>query len=78
MAVAIAYVLDHCEQFAARSETASAYARKQFSIESMVDRHLELYGNVLDQKRPRRRHTALRVPLNAVLKVGVSLICATK
>jgi glycosyltransferase involved in cell wall biosynthesis len=78
LAAAITKVLDHYEQFAARSETASAYAKKQFSIESMVDRHLELYANLLDQKRPRRRHTALRVPLNAVLKVGVSLICATK
>jgi glycosyltransferase involved in cell wall biosynthesis len=78
LAAAITNVLDHYEQFAARGETASAYAREQFSIESMVDRHLGLYANLFDQKGPRRRHSAFRGPLNAVLKVGVSLLCATK
>jgi glycosyltransferase involved in cell wall biosynthesis len=78
LAAAISHVLDHYEQFTARSEAASAYAREQFSVESMVDRHLDLYADLLDQKGPRRRHSAFRVPLNVVLKVGVSLICATK
>jgi D-inositol-3-phosphate glycosyltransferase len=78
LATAIAYVLDHYDQFAARSETASAYARKQLSIEAMVDRHIELYADLLEKKGPRRRHTRLRIPVNAVLKMGVSLICATK
>jgi glycosyltransferase involved in cell wall biosynthesis len=78
LATAILYVLDHYEQFAERGAPASAYAKGQFSIESMVDRHLELYANLLDQKGPRRRHTAFRAPVNAVLKLGVSLICATR
>jgi glycosyltransferase involved in cell wall biosynthesis len=78
LAAAISQVLDHYVHFDAQSRVASAHAREQFSIENMVDRHLELYANLLDQKGPRRRHTALRVPLNAVLKMGVSLICATK
>ena len=78
LAAAISYVLDHYQQFAAQSEIATAYARERFSIETMVDRHLELYAHLLDQKGPRRRHSAFRVPLNAVLKMGGSLICATK
>jgi glycosyltransferase involved in cell wall biosynthesis len=78
LATAISQVLDHYEQFTARSEAASAYAKERFSVESMVDRHLELYADLLDRKGPRRRHSAFRVPLNVVLKVGVSLICATK
>jgi teichuronic acid biosynthesis glycosyltransferase TuaC len=78
LATAISYLLDHYEQFAARSATASAYAKGQFSIENMVDRHLELYASLAGQRRPRRRHTGLRAPVNAVLKMGVSLLCATK
>jgi glycosyltransferase involved in cell wall biosynthesis len=78
LAAAITYMLDHYGRFSARSEAASSYAREQFSIESMVHRHLELYTRLLDQKDPRRRHTVFRAPLNAVLKMGVDLICATK
>jgi glycosyltransferase involved in cell wall biosynthesis len=78
LAAAITFMLDHYEQFAARSEAARAYARQQFSIESMVDRHLELYADLLNQKGSRRRHTPFRIPVNAILKMGVSLICATK
>ena len=78
LAAAIACVLDHYKQFAAQSEPASAYARQRFTIEAMVDRHLELYADLLDKKGPRRRHTPFRVPINAVLKMGVNLICATK
>jgi glycosyltransferase involved in cell wall biosynthesis len=78
LAAAITCVLDHYEQFAAQSESASAYAKQQFAIETMVDRHLELYADLLEKKGPRRRHTPFRVPLNTVLKMGVSLICTTK
>ena len=78
LAVAIVYMLDNYEQFATRSETASAFAREQFSIENMVDRHLELYANLLDQKGSRRRHATFRVPINSLLKMGVGLICAMK
>jgi glycosyltransferase involved in cell wall biosynthesis len=78
LATAISYVLDHYEIFAARSGAASTYAREQFSIKNMIDRHLELYATLLDCKGPRRRHAALKVPLNSVLKMGVSLRCAMK
>jgi glycosyltransferase involved in cell wall biosynthesis len=78
LAHAIAYMLDHYDEFATQSESASAYAKAKFSIESMVDRHLELYANLLERKGARRRHTAFRFPVNVVLKMGVSLICATK
>jgi glycosyltransferase involved in cell wall biosynthesis len=75
---AVAYLLGHYEHFAARSESASTYARQQFSIESMVSRHLELYTSLLNQEGPRRRQTAFRVPMNVALNMGVNLICATK
>jgi glycosyltransferase involved in cell wall biosynthesis len=78
LAAAITCVLDHYDQFAAQCETASAYAKQQFSIEAMVDRHLELYADLLEKKGGRRRHTPFRIPVNAMLKMGVSLICATK
>src|ERR1700733_3748792 len=78
MAEAISYMLGHYEQFAVRSEAASAYASRQFSIESMVNRHCELYGDLLENKGPRRRHRPFRVPVNAVLKMGISVLCATK
>jgi glycosyltransferase involved in cell wall biosynthesis len=78
LAAAISHVLDHYEHFDAQSRSASAYAQKQFSIESMIDRHEELFVSLLEKRGPRRRHTAFRVPVNAVVKMGVSLICATK
>jgi glycosyltransferase involved in cell wall biosynthesis len=78
LANAISYMLDHYDQFAAQSETASAYAKQKYSIKAMVDRHLELYADLLEKKGPRRRHTPFRIPVNAILRMGVSLICATK
>jgi D-inositol-3-phosphate glycosyltransferase len=78
MADAISFMLEHYDEFAGRSEAASAYASRRFSIEGMVDRHCELYANLLENKGPRRRHRTLHIPVNAVLKIGISLICATK
>jgi len=78
LAAAVTYMLEHYEQFAARGDATSAYARRRFSIENMVDRHLELYGDLLAKRGPRRRHKAFGVPLNAVLKMGINLICAMK
>jgi glycosyltransferase involved in cell wall biosynthesis len=78
LAAAITFVLDHYEKFAARGQAGSAYARERFSVERMIDEHLELYAHLLDQKGPRRRRTAFRVPVNAAVRVGVRVICATK
>jgi glycosyltransferase involved in cell wall biosynthesis len=78
LAAAISYVLDHYDRFAARTEATSWYAREQFSSASMVDRHLELYVKLLTLKEPRRRHSGFRMPLNAVMKIGVDLLCAMK
>lgn len=78
LAAAIRQVLDHYEQFAARGEAMSQYARQRFSAEGMVDRHLELYTELANRKGARRRHVAFRMPLNAVLKMGLDLACATK
>lgn len=78
LAAAISHVFNHYEQFTGESERASLYARERFSIKSMVDRHLELYANLLGQRGPRRRHKAMRAPVNAALKLGVKVICTTK
>ena len=78
LVAAISHVIDHYERLAAQSEAASVYARERFSIKNMVDRHLELYTNLLRRNGPRRRHTPLCIPVNAVMQVGVGLICATK
>jgi glycosyltransferase involved in cell wall biosynthesis len=78
LAATIMEVLDNYGQFASRGETASAYARRQFSIESMVDRHLELYADALGKLGQRRRRAPRHIPAHAILRMGVKLICATK
>lgn len=81
LAAAISQVIEHYDQFANQGEAMSREARKRFSIENMVDRHLELYTRLLDQPGARRRHSALRAfraPMNAAVNVGVALLCAIK
>jgi len=78
LGAAITCMFDRYEHFAAQSESASTYAKQRFAIEAMVDRHLELYADLLNKKGPRRRHKLFRVPIDAALKMGISLICATK
>jgi len=78
LASAISHVLDNYDWFAAQSARASAYASERFSIARMVDHHLELYANLLERKGPRRRHSAVGAPVDALLRTGVNFICATK
>jgi glycosyltransferase involved in cell wall biosynthesis len=78
LAAAISHVFEHYGHFEAQGRIASAYARDRFSVKSMVDCHLKLYATLLTRKGPRRRHTASSAPVNAALKLGVGLICATK
>lgn len=78
LASAISFVLEHHDRFATQSASASAYAKERFSIDRMVDRHLELYAGLVARTGPRRRHAASRFPIDAVLRAGVDLICATK
>ena len=78
LAAAIGNVLEHYEQFAAHGEEMSRSARRRFSVDVMLDRHLELYAGLLGRKGPRRRHVALPPPLGAALRMGVSLLCATR
>ncbi|MBI3696446.1 MAG: glycosyltransferase, partial [Acidobacteria bacterium] len=62
LAVAIRQVLEHYDEYAAKSEPASRYARQRFSIEQMVSRHLELYQGLAAERKPRRRHGFLGAP----------------
>jgi len=78
LAAAIGNVLEHYEHFASRSEEMSRSARRRFSADVMVDRHLELYADLIGRKGPRRRHAALPSPFDAALKMGVRLLCATR
>ena len=78
LASAISYVLEHYDRFAAQGARTSAYARERFSVDRMVDNHLELYADLLKRRAPRRRHSEMRAPIDALLRTGVSFICATK
>ena len=78
LASAISCVLDNYDRFVAQGEAASVYASERFSVDHMVDHHLELYTDLLARRGPRRRHSAMRVPIDAILRTGVSVICATK
>lgn len=78
LAKGIEEVLDQYARYVSQGEAMSQDARQRFSIENMVERHLQLYTKLLDRQGPRRRHTALRAPINAVVKMGVTLLCATK
>jgi glycosyltransferase involved in cell wall biosynthesis len=78
LAAGIGNVLDHYERFADRGEEMSRSARERFSVDAMTDRHVKLYADLLRRKGPRRRHAALRAPLAAMTRIGVSLLCAMK
>jgi len=77
LAAGIAQVIEDYEHFASESRAMSTRARRNFSIENMVENHLELYTKLI-RRRWVRRHTALRAPVNALVKMGVDLLCATK
>jgi glycosyltransferase involved in cell wall biosynthesis len=78
LAGAIQHVLEHYAEFASQGEAMSRYARESFSTESVARRHLELYEALIDQKKPRRRQSISRVPLNVMLRMGVNLLCPTR
>jgi len=59
VAASIGHVLDCYGQYQAASEAMSQHARKTYSIDSMVKRHLELYQRVAGVA-PRRRQVWLR------------------
>jgi len=77
LAAAIRRVLEHYGEFAEKSEAMSRYAQQRFSIETMVERHLELYRSLLEKKGSPRRNRLLLRPLNIAAKIGVSLLCKT-
>ena len=78
LAKGIENVLEHYPRFADQSEAMNRDARQRFSTETMAERHLELYAKLMDRRRPRRRHRFFRLPANAMVKAGVTLLCATK
>lgn len=77
LATAIRYVLDHYPEFSSVSERMSRYAQQRFSIEAMVESHLELYRSLLQSKEPRRRKRLSQIPLNVAAGLGVRLLCRT-
>lgn len=78
LAAAISQVLDNYQRFADQGWEMSQHARREFSIDTMVDRHLELYSQLVEQQGPPRRHSLLWKPLSTGLRMGVNLLCATK
>ncbi len=69
LAADIAHVLDHYPEYSGAAERMSSYARKSFSVESMVARHLELYSAV--QGASARRRSAWGVVPAAVVRAAV-------
>jgi glycosyltransferase involved in cell wall biosynthesis len=61
IAEAISYVFDNYSRFAADGEAMSEYARRTFAIDTMVNRHLELYQQVLGVS-PRRHSAKFALP----------------
>jgi len=78
LADAINHMLTNYSKFAAMGEAMSRSARERFSTGTMVQRHLELYAAVIRQGAPRRCHAVGKMPVNALLRAGVALLCATK
>ena len=77
LATAIRYVLAHYEEFSNASEQMSRYAQQRFSIDAMVESHLELYRSLLQKKEPRRRQGPSRIPLNVAARLAVRFLCKT-
>ncbi len=79
LAAAIGHMLIHYDEFAAKGEAMSEYARRRFSIDAMVESHLELYRSLLDRKEgPRRRQRFLARPVNVAAQLAVRLLCKTQ
>lgn len=55
VSASIEHVLDHYERYQSASKAMSEHARNTYSIESMVQRHLELYARLV-RVAPRRHH----------------------
>jgi glycosyltransferase involved in cell wall biosynthesis len=77
LATAIRYVLDHYVELSNASEQMSLYAQQRFSIDAMVESHLELYRSLLQKKEPRRRKRLSRIPLNVAARFGMRFLCKT-
>jgi len=68
VAAAITHVLDNYAHFHESSRKMSDHARSKYSIESMVNSHLELYGRLSEVRSPRRHNAPVRV-LNLVARL---------
>lgn len=77
LAAAIGHVLEHYDEFAEEGESMSQYARRRFSVDTMVENHLELYRSLLDGKGTRRRQSFLARPVNVAAQLAVRLLCKT-
>ena len=42
----LAHMLDHYDEFAGRCEAMTTYARSTFSVDTMVERHVDLYDRL--------------------------------
>jgi glycosyltransferase involved in cell wall biosynthesis len=77
LANAIRHMLGHYEDFSARAEEMSRYARERFSVDAMIEKHLSLYRAVVEKKSPRRRSAITRRPLNAGAGWAAKVLCKT-
>lgn len=71
MRTALEEVLGNYGRFYEQSVAMSEYAAHEFSVQTMVDRHLQLYSEVLDARGTRRRNQTWSGPMNGPLRVAM-------
>jgi glycosyltransferase involved in cell wall biosynthesis len=72
LASAIREVLTHYDRFESQAGQMCAYARRSFSVDAMVDRHIDLYRR-LTAPALRRRSRLLFGPGNSIARLGLGM-----
>jgi glycosyltransferase involved in cell wall biosynthesis len=75
LARAIGDVLAHYDEFKARGAEMSEYAMQRFSIQAMVESHIDLYGSLLKKKTVRRRNLPTKLPMNFAANLAARTLC---
>ena len=79
LAEAIGQVLGHYQDFAARAEAMSEFARRRASMAAMIDQHVALYTELAARKAAAiRKKAKLRWSIDSLTRMGVNSLCRMK
>jgi glycosyltransferase involved in cell wall biosynthesis len=78
LAEAIGQVLGHYEDFAARAEAMSEFARGRASRAAMIDQHIAMYSELAARKATVRGRLRRRWSIDSLARMGVNSICRMK